>query len=217
MAEKLIELAMAVLYGLAGVFFLFVLPRKMKQRSESFLRFFGGRLLWPFGPIEFEHLGFKVRIAEMSSGRGVHGGGGHFLLLWCYVEKTEKLFLGHPESGAYTRGTFLRLPPHIVVEVNGTALLIGGVSLSAVEKTRQLLLNKIDPTNGLALLFSKKFDHLTVADEYHVGGSTLIQRKTVLRYSVLPSAIYDSPEALSPYLNHLVGVMSALGVKPLKF
>ncbi|MBC7693206.1 MAG: hypothetical protein H7222_15685 [Methylotenera sp.] len=188
-----------------------ILSRKKRKEYEPFIRFFRGKAS-PFGSISFISSDTRFHLDRMASGAGISGGGGSYPMLWTYVNPHFKLIVGNAKSGTYTRGSFLRLPPHEVITLHGVNLLIGASERTFVEAVRSLLLGKPELCEALGQLFERDFGYLTVGTEIHLGGAWVFQKKCVLRHTGLPEKIYEDPSILVAHLETITSFLAEFGV-----
>jgi hypothetical protein len=206
-------------FGIFVFFFLIVLalifvfgPRHERKKSELLLRHFQGKFVYPGGTLEIPYCGAIFRIMRLSSGAGTYNSvGGSFPTLWTYTTKSPKFIIGNAESGKYTYGNFLILPPHETLNIGGFSFLIGSGSQELKERIKALLTDNPDLTRRLSQLFQKEFAHLTLSTENHLRNFS-IQRKPVLRYMTLPKEMYQQPEVLEPVLQTIADFMEKLGI-----
>lgn len=125
---------------------------------------------------------------------------GHYLENWLYIQPAPKLMFGHAESGSYTRGSFLMLPP--TQKIGELILATQDSAIKDLALKHQAALSVLGQT-----LFYKKFCHVTVNREIHVSWPELFFRPYVLRYIVAPSEG-------SEHLDALLELMECFSLKP---
>ncbi len=128
----------------------------------------------------------------------------YYLELWGLVASSEKVLIGHEESGKFSRGSFLLLPPHEVYQ----GFLIASKSEAKRTEIKKLIETDTEFHETMKRLTYKEFCHMTVGPEIHVGGPFLLKRVTVLRYLALPD------ENVGPWERDLNLVASKLGLNP---
>ncbi len=187
--------------------------RKQYKRSHVLLNFLNARYIWPFGTIEFNYSGIVFRIMRVASGRGASDVGGSYPVLWAYVRPCSKMILGHAESGQFSLGKFLILPPHIVSKIEAVDFLVGTVDLESCERIKGQFAADPILAKKLPILFDKKFARLTISTEIHVGDNSLFQKKYVLRYYGLSEEIYEDPKCLELKLKLIFEIMRLFGLE----
>ncbi|GEM_PF-3227576 len=198
----------------------FVSYSRSKKRVTKLVEYFQGHCSKPIGDAIFNYRGYEFRIVRIARGGGQTGVGGSYPVLTTYlsansestVNAASKVLVGHAESGQYTRGRFLILPPHFTEDIAGKKYLFGSSDERALELfKRQKMEPSLEPV--VSCLFKEKFNHLSIGPELHVSGMG-IRKKRVLSYVGLPEEIYTNPEMIVPYLNSLIDFCAFLNVSP---
>lgn len=196
----------------------FISYYRNRKRVNKLIQYFHGLCSKPMGDALFTYRGYEFRLARIARGGGQTGVGGSYPVLSTYLDSNSgsmtksfsKVLVGHAESGRYTRGRFLILPPHSLEDIAGKKYLFG----SDDDRTLDLFKRrKMEPVLGavVASLFREKYHHLSIGPEVHVSGLGL-RKKRVLSYIGLPEQIYDYPEALLPYLDSLIAFCAFLDI-----
>ncbi|MFL5813305.1 MAG: hypothetical protein ACJ763_06980 [Bdellovibrionia bacterium] len=187
-------------------------PKLQRKRSELLLRHFQGKFIYPGGTLEIPYAGALFRIMRLARGAGTYNSvGGSFPTLWTYTTQSPKFIIGNAQSGKYTYGNFLILPPHETVTAGSFSFLVGSESPELKEQIKTLLMESPDLSRRLSQLFEKEFGHLTLSTENHLKNFS-IQRKPVLRYMTLPEEIYQQPAKLEPILKTITDFVEKLGI-----
>lgn len=196
--------------AIAFIVLFVALPLSMKKKSKKLLDFFNATFHFPLGTIEFKYNSNTFYISREARGGGYTGVSGSFPALWAYVEKYPKFIIGNSQSKKFTRGQFLILPPNELINCAGQELLIGSNDVSFISRIKSDFINS---NLEIKELFRENFAHLTVAQEIHINGLKLFQKKYVFRYTCLPEEIYQNPTILELRLKTILGIFSQLGLK----
>lgn len=203
----------AVFIGLSlcvGLILFWLSPLRQKQRSRLLVQYFNGKFHFLLANISFDYLGAKYCISRISSGRGLDGVGGSYPVLWSYVEDYPLIIMGHKNSGKYTRGKFLYLPPTEIIKEKGLEILVGSREAQFIEKFK-LAFADLNFQNDLRELFVKDFHHITISTDWHLSKLQL-KKKNVLRFNGLPEEIYQNPELLESQLKSLSRICHKLNI-----
>ncbi len=187
--------------------------KKQKQRFKVLIQFMNAKKAGLFAPIEFVRNEIVFRLVRIASGGGYSGVGGSFPTLWCYTKATKKLIIGNANSGRYTNGKFLILPPHKIAIIGSSQFLIGSESMSDVEEICAKLNSNPGLIQKLTVLFQKEFAHLEIATEIHLNARSLFARHYVFRFTGLSEEIYEKPELLVERIEIINELMLAIGVE----
>lgn len=194
-------------------YFLYFYKQREAKNAVKLLKFFNGKFPMPFGSVTFEYCGAIFRIARIAAGGGIYGVSGSFPDLWAYTEKFQKIIIGNPKSKNFTKGNFLILPPHRIVNINGNDLLIGAESEELIEMIGTKIHEDSVLSKDIFELFQEDFSHITFSTELHVGGKTLINKQSVFHYIGSPETIYESPELLESRLKIIMKLAKDLGIR----
>lgn len=203
---------MALVYLSLCFFILFFLlffgiyPRHNKKRSEKLLDYYQGSFRYPLGDLVIPYENHLFYISRIARGGGINNTpGGSYPLLWAYVEKTPKTFLGHEKSKKYSLGRFFLLP-----KLQKNLTYQGQNFLLATEDAK--IFSKNLNFEEVKKLFEKDFQHLTLSSEIHIQ-NFLPQKKYLLKYTGLSEEIYKTPESLKDHLNKILNLLIQLEVK----
>jgi hypothetical protein len=153
------------------------------------------------GDIVFNFAGDAFRLARIATGGGISSVGGSYPVLEAYTRPCPRLIIGNESSGKFTKGKFLILPKHKIIQVRDMNVLVGSDDSDLMIKVEKFL---SDNPFIVPVLFNKPFSHLTVASRIDVGGWSLLQRKTVLNYTGLPESIYENPQEFEIFLKSVL-------------
>lgn len=191
--------------------FLYLLPKKRREKSAKLVSRFQGTTSWLLGT---DQISFKKRtfyLSRISQGGGVGiQFGGSYPVLWTYVNEFPKTIVGHAQAKQFTRGRFFVLPPHEDFEVDGRAYFAGSDQKQIVEKIK-LFARQSEVSELFSTLFEKPFHHLSISSEIHFFGIRA-RKVQVLRYVCLPESIYTAPAQLETYLAHIEFVIGYLKI-----
>lgn len=194
----------------SAVLFIFK-PLKFKKHSLKLLSHFNAEFKLPLGSINFNYKGFFIRLDRRGVSRGAHGTGS-FPILWAYVKPYPKIILGHESSGRYAMGSFLILPPHEIIQLGRSKILLGCEDKNRLTELKSIII-KANLENEFLEVFSNEFSHLTVAAEIHLFKESLFKKKHVIRFTGLPETIYQQPEILENILNRLHRILTTIQVE----
>jgi hypothetical protein len=191
--------------------FAVALPLRNKKINSKFVVYYKGIENYLLGDITFFYGNMRARISRIANGGGGYSNyNGYYVQFWTYVNSRDKLIIGHPKSGRYTRGKFLVLPPHKNIDLTSLQVLFGTDNPALMDKIQKNSDNK-KFDDACAHLFSKEFNHLTISSEIHFD-KFLPSKKYVLKYSPIPGSIFSNPENLKPYMDSIAEVCSILNV-----
>jgi hypothetical protein len=191
--------------------FAVLFPTRYKKLNANLVAYFKGHGNY-FGDVVFTYSSIKFRVSRISRGGGGDSNyGGAYLQLCTYVSNSERIIIGHAQSGKYAIGKFLFLPPSETVDLGLLRVLIGADQPTTLAKIKAHLADK-KFINACSILFNQEFNSLIISSEMHIS-KFLPKKKYVLRYSPLPNRIYTNPEELKCYLEAIADICSLFNLQ----
>lgn len=189
---------------------LFAIYFQQKRYCAKLLSFTQGALS-VLGDLCFKYQGKEFHLYRISNQSFKYGYGGSYPVLWAYLmNPSEDLFIGNVHSRKYKY--LFKFPAHALFsQVGDLEIAIVCKNAETAVKIKSFFDQAPATTDIVHRLFSKNTDHLRLGSKWMVGRFG-VQKKWILEYLLLPESIYQNPETLSPSLDALLELLSAISL-----